>query len=413
MLLAPLALHAQNKVETFSLEKVELTSNTAGTPSLTVLLKIAIDNGTLDPGYYATPANRPGLHIDYSGTPPACPLITNFTVGRNSVGVTLTNLTQETVERFLAKDNKISVQFDDDLVFEYTDNAAGAVNKFGRITKDAINKKIGEELSFPAEQRSSFLTSMNNMYFYKNNVDFGVQTAQDSSSVSYTLSFNFQNMYGAPSLLTCDGGAGSVRKKWLLYYGVSSRLSTNFKDSLNFLNVYPLILNTNNYAGKIPYEWNLKVGHESNQSFTNRRIAADMSFSSIIPNLVDVASAGSSRLRLKPVLGLGLKGYYDYSKDNPSSFYSGQAYATFYYYIPIYDHFAIILNDKTYYDFSKEKNPKKQVLNNYSVALGTEIPKTGFKLMFKYENGKSDINFKQSQALVIGVLMNLFSDQVK
>lgn len=408
-LLCPVCSLAQNQILPFRLEKLELKKNVIGTPGLTLVLNIALDNVTLNTSYYINPANRPDFHIAYGGKIPDCPLTARFAVTDSSVRIVLNNLTQETLDRIDAKDNKISVVFDSDIRFEYTDNSApGIAKKTGMITKEEANKKLDKELSFPADEKTKFLTALNNMYYYKNSVDFGVQPGQDSASVAYTLSLSFQNVYNKPSLLTC--GAGTQKSnRTLVYYGVSGRLSNNFKDSLNFINAYPLIIQHHNYEAKLPNEWNVKVGHESNQSFTNRRIAADASLSAIIPNLIDLTSSSSARLRLKPVLTLGLKGYYDYSK-NVDAFTSGQAYIGIYYYLPVYDHYAIILNDKTFYDFSSERNPEKQVLSNYSVAVGTEIPGTSFKVMFKYENGRSDINYKQSEAVVIGLIMNLFND---
>jgi hypothetical protein len=51
------------------------------------------------------------------------------------------------------------------------------------------------------------------------------------------------------------------------------------------------------------------------------------------------------------------------------------------------------------------------VQNNYSITLGAEIPKTGFKAMFKYVNGVSNINNKQGQVIAIGLLMDFFQEK--
>jgi hypothetical protein len=279
------------------------------------------------------------------------------------------------------------------------------------MSKTDVNQLITDSLAFPADQQTKFLTAVNNMYYYKNKVDFGVQPGKDSTSVSYTLNVDFQNVYDASSLLKCDPSKNAAGSQSLqVYYGISARLSTNAKDSLDYLKIYPLILHTSNYKGALPYDLDLKVGHESNETFTTRRVAADASFSAIIPNLVDLTSSASDRLRLKPIIGLGIKAYYDYS-NSANTFMSGQAYLNAYYYIPVYDRYAIIINDETFYDFSKIKNPGRTLASNYSVAVGTEVPGTTFKVMFKYENGKSDINYKEAQAVVIGLIMNLFNEK--
>jgi hypothetical protein len=408
-------VNAQNSNNNFGLTKVSISPNTVNGATLSVDLQIDISKAKISAEYWIPVANRPKFHLTYNGKEPKCPLKTNFAVTDSSVQVIIGNLSQETVDRIADKDNKISIQFDSDLVFKYIDSSVTpAVSKMGKVTMDVINNMISQNLSFPADQKTKFLTALNNLYYYKNSIDFGVQPGKDSSSVSYTLNFNFENIYSANSVLKCttEGSRAAKGATTLVYYGISGRLSTNSKDSLNFLNIYPLIVHSSDFKGKIPYEWNLKLGHESNETFTNRRVAADASISLIIPNLVNLTSPSFARLRLKPVIDLGLKGYYDYSKGG-NNFASGQAYFNAYYYIPVYDNYTIILNDKTFYDFSKQKNPGRKLAGNYSIAIGTELPKTGFKVMLKYENGKTDINYKQTQAVVIGLLMNLFNNAGK
>jgi hypothetical protein len=407
-------LYAQTAApdEVFHLSAVKLVPNTIGAATLSVDLKIGLSNGTISPDYYIPAANRPKFHIAYNGKQPACAVTGKPAVTKNSIQVILSNLSQESVERIAAKDNKITVQFDEDLVFQYRDNSLNpAPLKTGRVSKTEINQKLAADLSFPEDEKTSFITALNNFYYYQNNIDFGVQPAKDPAPLSYTLNFNFQNVYSSASLLQCpDSGQTKKPGHSLLYYGISSRLSTYAKDSLNFINIYPLILRGSNYTGKLPTEWQLKAGHESSQDFSNRRFVLDAALSAIMPNLVNLTSGNSTRLRLKPVIDLGIKGYYDYSR-NRSAFTSGQAYLNLYYYIPVYDHYAIILNDKTFYDFSVKNNPKKQFASNYSVAVGTEIPKTGFKVMFKYQDGKSEFNQKTTQTVVIGLIMNMFNEK--
>ena len=155
---------------------------------------------------------------------------------------------------------------------------------------------------------------------------------------------------------------------------------------------------------------NVKLGNESDQSFINKRVVVDASINMIVPNLVNLTTAQSNRLRLKPVITAGLKGYYDYSNDI-TSFTSGLAHIDGSYYIPVFNNYAIILEATSFYDFSKERNPLKKIQGNYSITLGAEIPKTGFKAMFKYTDGKTDINFKQGSIISIGLLMDFFQEK--
>jgi len=420
--------------KTFKLTKVSIVPNTIGNASLSVDFVISLDGNSMDPDYFIDAAHRPKFHITYAGNAPkTCDLHADFAVTAQGVKIKITNFNTETVNRFLNKDNKISLMFDDDLTFGYFGSlpggAIGKTEQIGLITKEDLNTKIDSNLSYPADEKSKFLTALNNFYYYQNTFDFGVQPSSDSSSTSYTLNFAFQNKYNGSSFLKCPTTGDASKAKpssFAIYYGVSGRLSTNFKDSLNFIDIYPLIMHGDNYTvidtakkdsakdkpNKLPYEWNVKLGNESNQTFTTKRIALDASLSTIIPNLVNLTSETSQRLRLKPEIDGGIKGYYDYS-NSASTFYSGQAYINAYYYIPVYDSYAIIINDKTFYDFSQQKNPHHLISSNYTVEIGTDVPKTGFKVMLKYENGKTDINYKQSQAVVVGLLMNVFNEKTQ
>jgi len=408
----PMALFAQTKTDTvaYTVNSVSLDTNTVARPSLSLVLNTSFTTGEISGDYYNA-GYKPKLHVDYKGKVPKCPLELVVGVRRSKLTIKFTNLTTETIERFGGKDNDLAIVFDDDLLFKYRLDPTGKPGDYtyGRINKDTLNQLLKEQLSFPADAQTRFLTAVNTMYYYKNSADFGIQPSKDSSSFALVFNFNYQNLYSAGSLLNCganSGGSGHT----LVYYSISTRLSSNTGDSLNFINIYPLVIQGSNYSKGFVKEWALKAGHESSEDFTYRRVTLDGSISMILPNLVNLTSAASTRLRLKPVIDLGIKGYNNYSR-GISSFLSGQAYLNAYYYIPVYDHYAVIINDKTFYDFSAQTNPKKELASNYSVAIGTEIPKSSFRVMFKYQDGKSEFNKKETQAVVIGLIMNLFTDK--
>lgn len=414
----PIAVLAQSVPDTVvhTVKGLSIDTNTVLNPSLSILIKTSLTKGVITGDYYGS-TYLPALHIDYQGKKPKCDLSYNIGKKGNNIVIKLTNLTEETITRIGGKDKNLKIIFDKDLMFKYQidtsarDKAGKRVYTYGRINKDSLNNALSDQLSFTAADQKNFLSSVNTMYYYKNSADFGVQPSKDSSSFALTLSFNYQNLYSSNSLLKCNNGSNK-HGNTLIYYNIATRLSSNFKDSLNFINIYPLVIQGSNYKSSLIKEWAFKAGHESSQDFTFRRVALDASLSAIISNLIDLASDNSARLRLKPIIGLGIKGYHDYSKAN-TAFTSGQAYVTGYYYIPVYDHYAIIINDKTFYDFSLKNNPKKLLASNYSIAIGTELPKTDFKVMLKYQNGKSEFNQKETQAVVIGMIMNLFTDKVK
>ena len=71
----------------------------------------------------------------------------------------------------------------------------------------------------------------------------------------------------------------------------------------------------------------------------------------------------------------------------------------------------MIIDGSAFYDLSKERNPNHKVSGNYSVIFGTEIPKSGIKAIFKYINGKTDIDYKQGQVLMIGLLSDFLNEK--
>lgn len=73
----------------------------------------------------------------------------------------------------------------------------------------------------------------------------------------------------------------------------------------------------------------------------------------------------------------------------------------------------LLLKELLFTILAMKRNPDKKIQGNYSITLGTEIPKTGFKAMFKYTDGKTDINFKQGSIISIGLLMDFFQEQKK
>jgi hypothetical protein len=181
---------------------------------------------------------------------------------------------------------------------------------------------------------------------------------------------------------------------------------------LNHIYFYPVNLQFSDYTAKLPWEANIKFGNESNETFLNKRVAIDASSTFIIPNLVNLTTSSSNRLRLKPIITAGLKAYYDYSS-KAAGFFSWQVYLNFHYYLPVFNNYAIIIDENPFYDFSEESNPKHRVANSYSIILGAEIPGTGFKAMLKYVNGKSDMNYKQGEIIGIGLLADLFQEKEK
>jgi len=399
--------------EPMDIKEISLKPNGVGSFSLSVDFRLDINSDEiLNDEYWLTNNSKIKFHITYTGksNPKQNCLTVEPYVSKTGFGFKIKGFNSVSLNQFLAKDNQISIMVDDDVQVQLFKLDGKTVSRTGILKKDDINKMITENLSISDDERTSYLTYLNNFYYYENTFDFGVEPSTDSSSTSYFLTFQFQNRYNTQKNLGCS--KGSTNKIPNLFWSLSGRLSTNFSDSLNHIYFYPINLQFGNYSAKIPYEANIKLGNESNQTFSNKRIVVDASSTFIIPNLINLTTASSNRLRLKPIISCGIKGYYDYS-NNSTSFFSGQAYLNFHYYIPVFNNYAIILDENPFYDFSNEKNPGHKIGNNYAIIIGAEIPKTGFKAMLKYVNGKSDLNYKQGEIIGIGLLMDLFQDKNK
>jgi hypothetical protein len=325
-------------------------------------------------------------------------------------GVIITGFSPSTLSRFINgdKDNQIRLLAEKDINIKLMRKEEDTEDKYWLIDKQVVNQMLSEQLTFTDEERSDFLTSLNNFYYYENLVDFGINPGRDSTRSDYILTFRFQNAYNRKKFLSCRPNA--PKNPLNIYWNFDARVSTDFSDPLNYINFYPVNILFENFHGKLPYQWKIKAGNESSQDFQNKRVALDGEFNFIIPNLVNLTTAQSNRLRLKPVISAGVKGYYDYS-NGIDAFASGQAYLTGHYYIPVFTNYAIIVDGGGFYDFSDERNPGKSIFGNYSITLGAEIPKTGFKAMFKYVNGRTDINFKQSSIISLGLLMDFFTEK--
>jgi hypothetical protein len=391
----------------YTLKSVSLIPNEISNFSLSIDFVIDLNGLVMSSDYWLDKSKHPEFHVTYQGTKPdsTCPLQLNPYTSTHGFGFKLSNFNAKTISLFKAKDNQISIQCDADISFCMKDKNGTPI--YGIITKDDVNSMINDNLSISDSTRASFISALNNFYYYKNSIDFGIEPSNDSVSTRYFVALKIQNKWSPANFLKCSKGDNTSIKPDF-FWSLDTRLSTNFADSLNYIKFYPVNLawSSKNYSN----QFNLKLGNESNQTFSNKRSAFDASYSLIIPNLVNLTTPTDNRLRLKPLIDLGVKGYYDYS-NGITAFSSGEGYMNGHYYIPIYNNFAMIIDGSAFYDLSKERNPNHKVSGNYSVIFGTEIPKSGIKAIFKYINGKTDIDYKQGQVLMIGLLSDFLNEK--
>ena len=243
-------------------------------------------------------------------------------------------------------------------------------------------------------------------YAYANNSfnwSFTPKSESDIDKMELNADFSFHQSYSL--------GSGKAKKsdaKPIVFYA-KGRVSTNAKDSLNYLYVYPVNFNI---SGESDAQIMARLGVEGNQTFTSGRVAFNFSYEKLIGNLVNL-TYGSNRLRLKPVLNVGGKIYNEFENmrmgAESENEFSGQVYANMYYNIPVFDNYSLILESNAYYDFSESINPDQKIKLNYSIALGVELPKTPFKTLFKYKDGQVDVNNLDDSNLTIGLLTDFES----
>lgn len=346
----------------------------------------------MDDDFFVT--NPPKFSIRYKA-------ITNGTVnlksiiGKDSItgkytniGCKIDQLNTEFVNYLLASgDKSITVSIEKDIIVKLS------TGKFGRIKKEEINASINK-IKLSDAEREKYLSNPLGYYYSDQKIDFGIQPQNGNNKTGYFFSLKATNSY------TGSKYAGN------LFWSIDTRLSTNFTDSLNYIKYYPVKLTwrSKNFSTDIT----IKVGHESNQTFDRKRVAMDMGFSFMPGNMIKLMGP-EPRIRPKPIIGFGVKGYYDYS-NNISAFASGLAFVNGHYYIPIMDKYALILDGNAFYDFSKTNNPSGTVAGNYAVNFGIDMPKSPFTALFKFANGKTDINYKQGQTIGIGLIMGLIKD---
>ena len=403
-------LYAQEAV--LKVKDARIVSNTINGFTLSLDFQLDIDEQTnISTDYWLEPENRPVLKVVYQGKKNSkCDIVAKpYVTQSGRVGFQLSGFDEGTLRRFKAKDNQITVQVENNFKVQLL--LADETVETRIIEKDNINTLINENLEISDEQREEYVSALNNFYYYTNHVDFGISPANTNSNgkTSYFLAYTFQNKYKG-NIMKCSGPTDVNPPA--VFWSSTGRVSTIFNDSLNFISVYPV----NVIWAKKDYTVHVKgkLGHESNQVFTNKRVAGDVSASWVLPfNLINLTTAKDNRLRLKPIIDGGIKGYYDYSNRNiadyGANFGSGMAFLSAYYYIPVYNNYCIIFEGKSFYDFSTERNFSKRVMGNYAVTIGAEIGNTGFKAIFKYTGGKTDINYKEGKQVLLGLLMDFMS----
>lgn len=314
----------------------------------------------------------------------------------NGISIAISGAKEDLVRDLKNGEKKHYVFIDKDLILPL-DNG-----KSLKITPATMRQKTSDGAILISDKEAKALIEARGgeMYMYDNKIDFGVESddsdTPDAKGDEYTLSFTYSQRLKYKCL------------KWNTV-AVKGQISTDSDDPLSRFHIYPV--NVNLYSSRrIPMNIVGQLGLEGNQKFTNGRFNANLYWQGITPNLIDLTQ-GKHRLRLKPVLKLGVKGFqeFDNNRDESSNELSGEAYAELYYYIPILEYYSLLLEANVFYVFSNEIMPEREIRWNYDATLGIKIPGTDFKIIAKYSFGENDMNFVKDDKLLLGFAMDILN----
>jgi len=309
------------------------------------------------------------------------------------ISFVISDAKQDLVQKLNADQKEHYVFISADLIIPLTN---GALLK---ITPLVMKQKTADTVYLPEKEAEMLVKARGGeMYMYSNKIDFGVESRDSDDGDSkneYVLSFTYSQRL-EPEFLDWNTVA------------VKGRISSDSESPLSRLQIYPI--NVNFYSTlRPPMQVVGQAGFEGNQKFTNGRISADFYLQGIIPNFVNW-TRGENRLRLKPVLKIGVKGFqeFDNTRDESENQLSGETYAEFYYYVPILEHYSLLLEANAFYVFSDEVAPDQKIRWNYDATLGIKIPGTDFKVIAKYSFGENDVNFVRDDELLLGFVVDVF-----
>lgn len=322
----------------------------------------------------------------------------NVTVTPKKIVFEITELSDELISLLQDNSANIYVKTDNDIVFKVLKNDDISTIKVLKISKIQIEKSTKSNSMLTEQMAKEIIDAKGGeIILTQNKLDFGVIPSEESSSskTEYSASFNYRTNYSF------------LKKELPIYFSAKGLVSTNSKDSLNYLSIYPVNYNFSKGAN----EFIGQIGVEGNQTFSNYRISGNLFWNGIIPNIIDL-TFGEDRLRLKPVIKIGMKFYQEIENNRleeiNSNEFSNQAFSEFYYYIPIKNNYSLIIEGTAFYDFNSSVNPNKKAMLNYSATFGIDIPKTDFKTIFKYSKGENGISYQTNNYFLIGLMIDSF-----
>jgi len=310
--------------------------------------------------------------------------------GNNYLIFRFSNSKEETIKELVEGKVPYYIKIDKNIVIHLEDSLDIETRQI-IITPEVLKAATVNKLKLSQKQVDLLVKTQGGIsFFYDNFINAGKQVdTDDSSKTNYLLSFSYHaNLFKS------------------LNWSISGRFSTKKDDPLNKFQFFPLNLNLFKQFRSLYVGADAQIGMESNQKFTLQRINVTGDLQTIIPNIVDFTN-GANRLRLKPVVKIGLKGLFEYKKlqSNTVKSNDAQIFTEVFYYIPILSIYSFLIELNAFNTF-KGQNGGNGWKAFYSLTLGVEIPKTDFKVIAKYQKGENDINYKIDSQLILGLMMD-------
>ncbi len=274
------------------------------------------------------------------------------------------------------------------------------------LTSDVLKSATMSKIALSEESRQRLIAARGGAHsLYQNKIDFGFKGDNaESLPTEYIVDFSF------------FGGTFEKLPWWR--FAAKGSINSNKQDPLSEIRVYPFSV------GEVfglehgrPFETGevrMHLGIEGTQTFKYHRLNGSIYYTTLIPNLVDLTYGYQNRLRLLPVVKFGVE-YWDELKDDANGgtlkkggFFGGEIY----YYIPVLDHYSLLLEGKWGIPLGgefKSKNSVNDFIGQFDVTLGYELSDSDVKILAKYSFGQNNVNFVEDTRVLLGLAMNFLN----
>jgi hypothetical protein len=273
------------------------------------------------------------------------------------------------------------------------------------VTPKALMEASLTNLVLSEQDREMWIQARGGAHtLYQNRIDFGIRgDVADTARREFILSFSY---FGIPVQST---------PWWSV--AAKGQISSNKNDPLSKIGFFPLTVGqTFGFEEAKPFttgEIRAWFGVEGDQPLKRTRINGSLTYTTMLPNLIDLTFGSQKRLRLKPVVKLSVE-YWDEINDNvlPDKLLKGgKAGGEIYYFIPVMERYSLLVEGNVGFilgDQFKKKHGAEDVVSRFDISLGYEMPDADLKILAKYSFGQNDISFMKDDRLLLGFAVDLF-----